>query len=126
MNKITFLIFVAVFMLFFACEKSNDPINENTSDEITIDSLVANFTTVRAWDTTTITCYASGQNLVYAWEADHGNFNGEGHQIKYAAGECCVGVNTITCTLSNETGQLVENIQIKVTSYFEKNNKDDN
>ena len=111
-----FLIVIIIFLL--ACEKNNDPIIENTSNEISIDSLTANLYTVKAWDTTTINCYAKGENLIYAWECDHGNFNGGGNQIKYAAGECCVGLNTISCTVSNETGQVIRTIQIEVTSYF--------
>jgi len=104
--------------LLVACEeKPIDPI-ENTTNEITIDSLTANYLSIKAWDSTTINCYAQGENLIYAWNCDHGNFNGEGTQIKYAAGECCVGTNTITCTVSNETGEVSEDILIEVTSYF--------
>lgn len=105
-------------MLFLACEQEKDTILEDSTDEITIDSLTASVYTVKAWDTTTITCYANGFDLIYAWECDHGNFNGGGTNIKYAAGECCVGLNTITCTVSNKTGQVSRNIQIEVTSYF--------
>ena len=109
------LILLGIIYLI-ACNKEKDVI-QDTTDQITIDSLTATYYTVKAWDTTTIMCYASGQNLVYSWECDHGNFNGGGTQIKYAAGECCVGINTILCTVSNETGQVSESIQIEVTSY---------
>ncbi|GAB4318305.1 MAG: hypothetical protein Kow00127_10290 [Bacteroidales bacterium] len=115
-----FVLFLSVAALFaaVACDKENNPAQEDTTDQISVDSLVASLFSVKAWDTTTITCYARGSNLVYGWECDHGNFNGGGNQIKYAAGECCVGVNTITCTVSNETGHVVRQIQIEVTSYF--------
>lgn len=109
------LIFLGIIYLL-ACNKENDT-GQDTTDQITIDSLTATYYTVKAWDTTTINCYATGQNLVYSWECDHGNFNGGGTQIKYAAGECCVGINTIICSVSNETGQVSESIQIEVTSY---------
>lgn len=115
-GQVLFLIFIG--LIIFACEKKDEEIVEDTTDEITIDSLTANFHTVKAWDTTTIHCYASGIDLVYAWECDHGNFNGSGTQIKYAAGECCVGINTITCTVSNYLGQVSKDIQIEVTSYY--------
>lgn len=116
----TFMLFgiVTTLTLFVACGKNTIEPDGNTSDEITIDSLTANYLTVKAWDSTTITCYAQGVDLIYSWECDHGNFNGEGTQIKYAAGECCVGVNTITCTISNDSGKVSEDIQIEVTSYF--------
>ncbi len=118
MKVIYYSIIILLIMFSIACEKNNEKIIEDTTDEITIDSLIANFYTVKAWDTTTITCYAHGLDLIFSWECDHGNFNGGGTQIKYAAGECCVGLNTITCTVSNETGQVSRNIQIEVTSYF--------
>ncbi len=111
------LILSLVILAINACNKGKDDNYKDTSDLISIDSLTASFYSVRAWDTTTITCYASGANLIYGWECDHGNFNGGGTQIKYAAGECCVGINTIICAVSNETGQVVEEIQIEVTSY---------
>lgn len=101
----------------WSCDKEKEGTYESTTDLISIDSLTASFYSVKAWDTTTITCYANGASLIYAWECDHGNFNGGGTQIKYAAGECCVGLNTIICTVSNQTGYVNEEIQIEVTSY---------
>ncbi|OYT12454.1 MAG: hypothetical protein B6I19_09755 [Bacteroidetes bacterium 4572_114] len=118
MKKFNFSLLLIIVLLAFACEKGPDEIIENT-DYITIDSLTATFYTVKAWDTTTITCYARGENLVYGWECDHGNFNGSGNQIKYAAGQCCIGLNTITCTVSNDSSQVSRDIQIEVTTYFD-------
>jgi hypothetical protein len=118
MKKILPLLLLAALIIFNACEKDNGS-NPDTSDQISIDSLTATTLTVKAWDSTTIVCHATGVDLVYAWECDHGNFNGSGIQIKYAAGECCVGINTITCTASNTTGQVSKDIKIQVTSYFE-------
>lgn len=105
-----------VIVIIAACEKEKD--QPKPSDKIRIDSLTATFDTVKAWDTTTITCYATGFNLEYAWECDHGNFNGSGTQIKYAAGQCCIGTNTITCTVTDTSGFAIKDIQIVVTSYF--------
>lgn len=120
MNKIYLFSLFTIICFLIACEEKNNIIIEDTTDQISIDSLTATLYTVKAWDSTTITSYASGINLIYAWECDHGNFNGNGTQIKYAAGECCVGVNTITCTVSNESGKVSKSIQIEVTSYHEK------
>jgi hypothetical protein len=117
--KVKYIIVIATIISgLIACEKDKDQKPSDTTDQITIDSLIASYYTVKAWDTTTITCYATGFDLIYSWECDHGNFNGGGTQIKYAAGECCVGLNTITCTVSNATGQVTKDIQIEVTSYF--------
>lgn len=112
-----FLFFIsAVAVGISACNKADEGF-QNTTNKIVIDSLVATFDTVMAWDTTTITCYARGESLEYHWECDHGNFNGGGTQIKYAAGQCCVGGNTITYRVSNETGSVFKSIKIVVTNY---------
>lgn len=115
-NNLLLLVAVSI-LIFFGCQKQDD-LNQNTTDKISIDSLLASHYTVKAWDTTTITCYATGDSLVYSWECDHGNFNGSGTQIKYAAGECCIGTNTITCAISNREGMVSAKIKINVTSYF--------
>lgn len=118
MKNIIYFLLALFLVVVVSCENESDEPIEDTSDQIIFDSLTATFYSVKAWDTTTITCYARGLDLVYSWECDHGNFNGGGTQIKYAAGECCIGLNTITCTVSNESGLVSRNIQIEVTSYY--------
>lgn len=115
-NTLLFILFIMGF--FIACQKTSIE-DGDTTDLIVIDSLTATFNTVKAWDTTTIACYATGDSIIFSWECDHGNFNGEGQNIRYAAGECCVGINTITCTAENNTGKVSEEIKIEVTSYYE-------
>jgi hypothetical protein len=119
MKKRYFILLLAIGSLIFACKKEDDAPPEDPTDHVIIDSLKATFYTVKAWDTTTITCYARGENLIYSWECDHGNFNGSGTHIKYAAGQCCIGLNTITCTVSNDSAQVSRDIQIEVTTYFD-------
>lgn len=114
------LIFIIIGIVIFSwsCQKTDDD-NFDTSDEISIDSLTATYYSLKAWDTTGINCYATGDSLVYSWECDHGSFNGSGNKIKYAAGECCIGINTIICTVTNSTGKVSKDIKIEVTSYYE-------
>ena len=110
------IIFVLISTLFaFSCSKEK---NEKTTGDIQIQSLTASFLTVKAWDTTLITMEATGSNLQFAWEANHGDIKGCGKTVKYAAGECCVGLNTITCRVFNDTGEASDTIMIRVTSYF--------
>ncbi len=110
------IIFVLILTLFvFSCSKEK---NEKTTGDIHIQSLTASSLKVKAWDTTLITMEATGSNLQFAWEANHGDFKGSGKTVKYAAGECCVGLNTITCRVFNDTGEASDTIMIRVTSYF--------
>ncbi|MBE0641326.1 MAG: hypothetical protein IH599_04775 [Bacteroidales bacterium] len=107
----------ATLLFFISCGKDDDVITD-TTDQISIDSLVSTAYVVKAWDTVLISCYASGEELAYAWECDHGSVNGSGFRVKYAAGECCVGLNTVSCVVSNPSGHVTKSVQIKVTSYF--------
>lgn len=115
----TFVLILLVMGLTQSCQKTS--IDEGEPSElISIDSLIASVYTLKAWDTTTISCYAVGDSITYEWECDHGNINGNGYRIKYAAGECCVGINTLICTVSNYTGKVSQEIKIEVTSYYDE------
>jgi len=114
MHKI-FILFILSTGMFFSCSKEK---NDKSTGDITIQSLTCTVNPVKAWDTTLITVEATGSNLQYGWVANHGDFKGSGKTIKYAAGECCVGLNTITCRVFNETGESSDTIMIRVTSYY--------
>lgn len=122
--KKTIIFYPVFFMIMFiilaliSCKK-NEEITVQ-SDQIKILSLTASINPVKAWDTTFITCEAEGDYLIYTWDYDHGYILGDGPTVKYAAGECCVGVNTITCKVSNVTGSVSDTIKVTVTSYFAK------
>lgn len=113
-----FLFGILTLVFMWSCsDKENVP----PSDSIKIISLTASLNPVKAWDTTVITVVAEGDSLQYGWEANHGNFRGGGTQIRYAAGECCVGLNTITCRVFNSTGEVSDTVMVRVTSYFDPN-----
>lgn len=113
--KYTVILFLVAIALIYACKKKE---TTTPAGDITLVSLTSTQNPVKAWDTTIITTVATGSNLQYGWEANHGNITGSGQQIKYAAGECCVGLNTITCRVFNEAGEVSDTIMIRVTSYF--------
>jgi hypothetical protein len=114
--KRLFALIILITMMLWACSKKDE---NKPSDSIKIVSLTASLNPVRAWDTTVITVEAIGDSLQYGWKANHGNFKGSGKSIHYAAGECCVGLNTITCRVFNNTGEVSDTIMIRVTSYFD-------
>ncbi len=114
MRKLFILLMCSTIFLF-SCSKEK---TEKTTGDIRIQSLTATLVKIKAWDTTVISMEATGSNLQYAWEANHGDIKGSGATIKYAAGECCVGLNTITCRVFNDTGEASDTIMIRVTSYY--------
>ena len=90
------------------------------SDQLTIDSLTCNTDTIKAWtDTAYFKVYVSGENYEVRWLANHGTLRGEGEEIIYFAGECCVGFNTVYCTVFDSIGELSDSLNITVTSYYE-------
>ena len=114
-NALIYMIFTGIIFFSLSCKKDNP---FPPSGDITILELTTTLNPVKAWDTALITVTATGSNLNYGWEADHGNIVGSGSQVKYAAGECCVGLNTITCRVFNDTGEVSDTIKVRVTSYF--------
>lgn len=111
--------FIISLLFITSCNNKSDDLN--LTDKIVIDSLTSTYYTLKAWDTTSVRCYARGDSLQYHWECNHGSIKGSGIEVKYAAGECCVGINTIICTVSNKYGDAVKELDIEITSYYDDN-----
>lgn len=114
-NTLKIILVLGLFVLGSCAKKDVDKLKPNP--DIHIISLQATLPVVMAWDTTSITVNATGDNLSYSWEANHGDILGSGISVKYAAGQCCIGLNTITCRVFNELGYAEDTIQIRVTPY---------
>jgi len=91
-----------------------------TADSLSILSLEASRTTIKAWDTTAVAVRTTGKNLQYQWSSDEGTIvkAGADSVINFTACETCVGTRVITCRVSNEFGFVVDTIHVNVTSYF--------
>lgn len=113
MKRIYLFLFVGIVMIT-ACSKKE---NTNPSTEIRIVSLTETVNPVMAYDTTIITIVATGENLQFGWIANHGKIKGSGTTIKYSACQSCIGLNTITCRVFNETGEVSDTIMIRVTPW---------
>ncbi len=114
MNRAIILLLLSI-VIVFSCSKEK---TEKGAGDIKIQSLSCTLNPIEAWDTTLITIEATGSDLQYGWEANHGDFKGSGKTVKYAAGECCVGLNTITCRVFNDTGEVSDTIMIRVTTHY--------
>ncbi len=112
--KRIFIILAIVIIGLWACSKKNDA---TPSDSIQIISLTSTVNPVMAYDTTVITVEATGANLQYGWVANHGRIKGSGKSVKYSACISCMGLNTITCRVFNDTGEVSDTIMIRVTPW---------
>ncbi|HNW75019.1 MAG TPA: hypothetical protein PKN44_15420 [Bacteroidales bacterium] len=112
--KRIYLLLGIMTALIVGCSKKE---NSNPSAEIKIVSLTETVNPVIAYDTTIITVVATGENLKYGWVANHGKIKGSGTSVKYSACQSCRGMNTITCRVFNETGEVSDTIMIRVTPW---------
>jgi hypothetical protein len=115
MSKI-FIIGTLLAVSILACSKKDDT---KPPADIKIVSLTATVNPVMAYDTTVITMEALGKNLLYGWVANHGKLKGSGKTVKYCACQSCLGHNTITCRVFNETGEVSDTIMIRVTPWHQ-------
>jgi len=113
MKRIFFVLAIVIIGLG-ACSKKNDT---TPSDSIKITSLTATLNPIMAYDTTVITVEATGENLQYGWVANHGRIKGSGKTVKYSACISCIGHNTISCRVFNDTGEVSDTIMIRVTPW---------
>lgn len=111
------MIVLAGLALLSACSKKD---NTAPSSQIRIDSITASVNPVVAYDTSVITVYATGVNLQYGWVVNHGKIKGSGTTVKYSACQSCRGLNTITCRVFNETGEVSDTIMVRVTPWHSK------
>ncbi len=115
--KCTYLIVLIGLVILSACSKKD---NTDPSSQIKIVSLTASVNPVMAYDTSVITVEAIGDNLQYGWVANHGKIKGSGSTIKYSACQSCIGLNTITCRVFNETGEVSDTVMVRVTPWHSK------
>ncbi len=115
-SRFLLLLIIPAAILFLSCKK-NSSFESDGTGEVKLDSLIAGDTVLNVWTPTKITAYATGNGLIYNWEADHGELNGSGTQIEYMAGTCCTGINTVICTVSNSTNSNSKQIKIRVLPF---------
>lgn len=121
-NKLRYLITplaLIAFIFFISCDKEKD--KQTDTGAIKIVSLTTSDTSLVAWiDTADIIIVATGNNLAYEWSCNHGTLRGSGTSVSYTAGECCVGLNTITCRVYNDSSSTSKDLNIRITSYFDQ------
>jgi len=111
------LVLIAFLGILSACSKEADPLPD--TGDIVITKISVSDTVLKAWsDTANIIVFAKGNNLRYNWSCNHGTILGSGSSVHYMAGECCVGLNTITLAVHNDSCGLTRDIKIRITSYF--------
>ena len=111
---------IALFMLGISCKKEAEaPDTGVVTNTPEIVSLKADKYEIKVGgeEPCIIECEATGGNLSYVWEVDLGDIfplNESGSQVRFTGSECCVGDKFITCTVSNDKGEVSESITIHI------------
>ncbi|HSG67381.1 MAG TPA: hypothetical protein VK994_01645 [Bacteroidales bacterium] len=120
--KAKLIIFMLAIMLAgMACKKDNDTSQDNgvVTTVPKISSLSADKYEIKVGgeEPAIIECMATGGNLSYVWEVDLGDIfplNESGSQVRFTGSECCLGDKLITCTVSNDKGEVSETVTIHI------------
>lgn len=114
--KIRYFSICILFPLVWACSDKDSPTPVNYGN-LKILGLTASTDTIHAWDTTTLRVKTNVPFELVQWEANHGTLLGSGASIVYSAGSCCLGTNTITCTVQSLNEKDTASIKIHVLPY---------
>jgi hypothetical protein len=85
------------------CQKEKDPVV--TGQPFSFISLTSEDEKLSVGETTTVHAEATGDGLIYIWSTNSGDIIGSGATITYGGSNCCVGTNTVTCTVKDMNGQ---------------------
>src|ERR1051325_4669923 len=115
MKRISIALFFGVSILFiYSCKKKNEnPANPPTGTPLEFTSLVADSSAIYVGETSTITATAKGDNLTYTWAMSHGDLFGSGKTVYYGAQSCCVGMNTVSCTVTGSGSTITKTTVIE-------------
>lgn len=99
MKRLVTLVLISSFFLI-ACKKK--PKSSSSSEKLfTYNSLTSDVNSLKQGDATNIKASITGVATV-AWSTSAGDIFGNDRTVLFAAGSCCTGNHTITCTVSDQ------------------------
>ena len=118
MKTFYYLFALTGILILGSCDK--DKTSSNGDALPVIDSLTTSLAIMEFGSTkpAILDCYATGGDLTYIWEVDLGDLfiiNDSGSQAQYSASPCCIGDKIISCTVSNNKGEVTETISLTIT-----------
>lgn len=120
-RKILFFaaVVTAVFFIYPSCKKEAAAPQDNNpavnAVPLAFSELKAQSTGLHVGETTVITAVVSGNNLAFSWSCTAGTLVGEGAEVTYGSTcNSCVGLNTITCTVSDGNTSQTKSIEVSI------------
>lgn len=107
-NSIRGLTVILPLLLILGCSDSILGTANDESGDLEIISMTADPEIIYVGSTSKVTIKTNmEEGLTYRWWASLGYIIGSGSEVQYSASSCCVGVNSITCTVSDDNGNEV-------------------
>ncbi|MCW3075966.1 MAG: hypothetical protein JWO32_575 [Bacteroidetes bacterium] len=98
MKRFFILVFLSALFLI-ACKKKPKP-SSSSEKLFTYNSLTSDVSSIKQGDATNIKANITGAASI-AWSASAGDIFGNDRTVLFAAGSCCTGNHTVTCTVSD-------------------------
>ncbi len=117
--KILLPILLSSFLLYSCVQPTAPEANVDGNNKPVINNVTIGNPLIRVGSSTTITIDATdpdGDFLSYSWAVALGDIIGSGHEVRYTAAFCCVGINTINLVVTDSRGASVSHsINLEVT-----------
>jgi hypothetical protein len=91
----------ALLVIFSGCEDDGPC----SGEPLVFSSLTVTPDTLETGEYADVVAVASGCRLSYRWSVTKGDILGTGAEVVFAASPCAIGVNTITCTVTDGNDQ---------------------
>ena len=117
--KILLPILLSSFFIYSCVQPTAPDTNVDGNNKPVINKVTIGNPLIRVGSSTTITIDATdpdGDFLSYSWAVALGDIIGSGHEVRYTAAFCCVGINTINLVVTDSRGASVsESINLEVS-----------
>ena len=111
--KFLFLVVASVFVCWYSCKKK-ETASEPTTTPLEFTSFTIYPDTTNPGGTATVTATAKGDNVNYQWSTSHAELFGYGSTVVMGAAPCCIGTNTVFCTVSDGKNNISKQVTIQV------------
>lgn len=122
-NVLTITILAIVLpIIIISCQKDYiEDFNDIETESIVFEGITASRDSANMFDTIILTAVAKGENLQYKWQRAKGTlipFNDDPSKSYFWGCPTCIGDITVSCTVSNESGQYTKEKNLYIFPYF--------
>ncbi|MGN0032393.1 MAG: hypothetical protein ACI358_01225 [Candidatus Limimorpha sp.] len=122
-NVLTITILTTILpIIILGCQKDYiEDFNDIETESIVFEWIIASCDTANMFDTIILTAVAKAQNFQYKWQRAKGTlipFNYNPSKAYFWGCPTCIGDITVSCTVSNGSGQYTKDKSLYIFPYF--------